>query len=117
MKLRRETLPPETYTVTIWHDKATNIVVRERWEKDGKEHREHGPALVSRDPITGMIVEEKWLRHGHLHREDGPSDILRKPDGRIYYSAWYRNGEKIPNPRQVRSLCKSSGQKGLPPSP
>jgi hypothetical protein len=91
----RPTLPEEVYTVTIEHDAATAVVVRERWRKDGLDHREHGPALIVRDAITGVVVNEKWCKKGHLDRSDGPADIMRRPDGRIYYSAWYRNGEKI----------------------
>jgi len=117
MRIRRETWPPETYTVTIRHDRATNVVVSERWEKDGREHRDHGPALISRDAVTGMITDEKWLRQGQLHREEGPADILRKPDGRVYYSAWYRDGEKIPALRPGRRPRKSPVRNSPPPSP
>ena len=54
----------------------------QKWYKDGKLHREDGPAV-----IIGSIRQE-WYRNGELHREDGPAVI----DGNNY-QVWYRNGE------------------------
>jgi hypothetical protein len=114
MRIRRARWPDETYEVTIRHDVETNVVVSERWEKEGLAHREHGPALISRDPITGVIIDEKWFKNNELHRDHGPADILRKPDGRVYYSAWYQHGEKVPSPRRARRVGKASGQTPSP---
>lgn len=112
----RPVLPDETYTVTVRRDHATGVVVHERWEQNGQEHREHGPALVWCDPVTGVAVNEKWVWRGKLHREDGPADILRNPGGRIYYSAWYKHGEKVPAPRPARSGPKHAGRQMGPGS-
>lgn len=38
-----------------------------RWYKDGKLHREDGPAV---EYVDG---ERRWLKNGYLHREDGPA--------------------------------------------
>jgi hypothetical protein len=88
-----------------------------QWGKDGKRHREDGPALIHRDPFTGVLVKEAWFKNNEVHREDGPADILRKADtGRIYYSAWYRNGVKVPPPPEARATFRSSSRHHLPPS-
>ena len=53
----------------------------EVWIKDGKYHREDGPATIS--PIWG----KRWRQHGHFHRVDGPAIIW--DDG---FVEWYYNG-------------------------
>jgi hypothetical protein len=107
--------PEEIHTVTIRRDPVTGVVVTERWVKDGKAHCEHGPALITRDPVTGVMVHESWYTNGLHHRLDGPSCILRKPDGRVYYTEWYRNGEKVPAPNRPRRAAKTgSEQRPLP---
>ena len=52
------------------------------WWRDGKRHREDGPAV---ELANGSRF---WCRNGKLHREDGPA--IEYPDG---YRAWYRYGE------------------------
>lgn len=37
------------------------------WHRDGKRHRDGGPAI---EWFDGTKV---WFRHGQLHREDGPA--------------------------------------------
>ncbi len=53
-----------------------------RWHRDGKLHREDGPA------IEGPDGYKAWWRDGRLHREDGPA--VEDPDG---YKVWYREGK------------------------
>ena len=66
----------------------------EGWYRDGKRHREDGPAAVY-DPThnsEGRI--EVWCRNGKIHRVDGPATVFdpaRNPEGRI--EEWWRNGE------------------------
>lgn len=55
----------------------------ELWYKDGKLHRENGPAVVYPNEV------QKWYKDGKLHREDGPAVVFF--DGR---QEWYKNGEK-----------------------
>jgi hypothetical protein len=43
------------------------------WKKNGKLHRENGPAI----DIPGCSKE--WYKNGQLHREDGPA--IERPDG------------------------------------
>ena len=52
-----------------------------RWEKDGRFHREDGPAIEYADGT------KEWCKNGKLHREDGPA--IERYDGT---KAWYRNG-------------------------
>ena len=52
-----------------------------KWLRNGKLHREDGPAIIK---ANGKKV---WYRYGHIFRDDGPAVI--KPDGTRY---WYKNG-------------------------
>ena len=58
-----------------------NLYGTVRWYKDGKFHREDGPALEQADGT------KSWFLNGEHHREDGPA---------IEYSngnkQWYLNG-------------------------
>ena len=107
---KRAILPFETYEVELRRDQLSGVVVFERWSQGGTVHREQAPAVIHRDVRTGTILDEKWYRNGNLHREDGPAEILRKPDGHVYYSAWFKNGEKVPSPRSVSGRKRPSGK-------
>ena len=86
----------EIYQVKIVRDARTRVAIIESWSKDGKSHREGGPASVVRDTSTGTVVKEHWIENNTYHRDGGPAVILRKADtGRVYFSEWYRHGEKI----------------------
>lgn len=52
------------------------------WYKNGKLHREDGPAIERADGT------KYWYQHGEYHREDGPA--VEGADGTKY---WYKNGE------------------------
>jgi hypothetical protein len=54
------------------------------WYRDGKLHREDGPAIEWADCYRA------WYRDGKLHREDGPA--IEWP---TVYRAWYRDGKFI----------------------
>ena len=53
------------------------------WFKDGKRHREDGPAIIYANG------DQYWYRNGKRHREDGPAGI--DADGDQY---WYRDGKR-----------------------
>jgi hypothetical protein len=53
------------------------------WFRNGKLHREDGPA---RDNVDGR---KEWHRNGKLHREDGPA--VEMADGE---KEWWLNGER-----------------------
>lgn len=74
----------------------------ENWYKNGKKHREDGPASIA-------FESKYWYRDGLLHREDGPAidnsngekcwyikGKLHREDGPAYESSslkcWYQNG-------------------------
>ena len=44
----------------------------EKWLKEGKLHRENGPALIYRN-LDGSLIQEEWYMNNELHREDGPA--------------------------------------------
>jgi hypothetical protein len=56
------------------------------WYKDGKIHREDGPAIIYSDGT------HFWYKDGKRHREDGPAII--RPNG---YQSWYINDKHITN--------------------
>lgn len=53
------------------------------WFKDGKIHREDGPAIVSANV-------QHWCKDGKMHREDGPASVFS--NGRHFF---YINGEEM----------------------
>ena len=55
----------------------------EQWRVHGELHREDGPAIVHGDGST------QWYLHGKLHREDGPA--VEMSDGSAKW--WYRHGK------------------------
>ena len=67
---------------------AGNISIEIRFDsimiyKNGKFHRDDGPAVIYSD---GSKV---WYKNDKLHRDDGPAVI--DTDG---YKVWYKNGER-----------------------
>lgn len=52
------------------------------WYKNGKEHREDGPAVEN---VNGT---KAWYLNGELHREDGPA--IERADG---LKEWYKNNQ------------------------
>ena len=68
----------KTYTVKI-DDGGTKW-----WYRDGKLHREDGPAVECADGY------KSWYRNGKLHREDGPA--IEKANGT---KQWYLNDKKL----------------------
>ena len=63
------------------------------WVRNGKKHRETGPAEVHRDGY------EAWFKDGIPHRLNGPA--ITHPDGRKEY--WI-NGKKIDNPKPKKNI-------------
>ena len=59
---------------------VTNSYGTKRWYKNGKKHRDDGPAEVYSDGT------QRWIKNGRLHREDGPAIVWA--DGTQY---WYKN--------------------------
>jgi hypothetical protein len=78
IKLGLDSFTPENYT---------GIVVRKNgdkfWYKEGKYHREDGPAIELPDGT------KKWYKEGKLHRIDGPA--IECPYGG---KEWYIEGKK-----------------------
>ena len=60
--------------------------------KNGKLHREYGPAIIGFDE-NGKIIMEKWYNNGELHRKDGPAYIEYDENGKMYFETWYNYGK------------------------
>ena len=67
----------ETYEVRIYKNGD------EFWYRNGKLHREDGPAVEWTDG------SKFWYRNGKYHREDGPAIEYANGD-----KFWYRNGKQ-----------------------
>ena len=58
------------------------------WYRNGKPHRDYGPAVEMADG------SRYWYRNGLVHRDDGPAVELA--NGSRY---WYRNGSQVAAPK------------------
>jgi hypothetical protein len=63
----------------------------EMYYREGRLHREDGPADVWRS-VDGLTTVEKYYREGRLHREDGPALVWCYANGSTM-EQYYRNGE------------------------
>ena len=67
-------------------ERVVNSIGSILYYKDGKLHRDDGPAVIHPDG------SEKWIRDDNFHREDGPAII--HPSG---YERWFMDGERWSN--------------------
>lgn len=57
-------------------------------------HRDLGPARISEDRTFGRLtVNSGWYRNGRPHREGGPAQYGVSDTGFVYGESWYLNGE------------------------
>jgi uncharacterized protein len=75
------------------HTLPNGVVLEECYFKNGRPHREDGPAEIRRRIHGGGILHEKYFVDGKLHREDGPAELLRDERGRAYSEAYWQNGK------------------------
>jgi hypothetical protein len=78
IKVKRWKEIPENFTGIVEYPDGDKF-----WYKDGRRHRENGPAIEYTD---GTKV---WYKNGWWHREDGPAKEL--PDGT---KRWYLENER-----------------------
>jgi hypothetical protein len=113
------------YRVHLVRDPVTGIVVYEQWVKGDHIYCAHGPAWIRRDRITGVSIRETWHQAAGGggpfpdRTDDAPAVILRRADGSVYLTEWWRNGAKITVPRSVkRKVNAGLRQRPLPaPAP
>ena len=65
--------------------------LREEYIRNGKYHRDDGPAIVQQNQDGSTHVE--YYRNGELHREDGPAFVACYDDG-SRLEMYYLNGQK-----------------------
>ena len=70
---------------------------KKAWYQNGQKHREGGPAIIHPNGT------EHWYLNGELHREDGPAII--NPSGR---KEWWINNVQIKNPHKIKKKNKKS---------
>lgn len=94
-----------------------------RWFKDGKRHREDGPAEIRHDGTERWFINGKkhriggpavtkrngtefwWYQDGLLHRTDGPAII--GTDNKLW---WYIRDIRIPNRQMYQKYSKLSDE-------
>lgn len=70
---------------------ASGKIIDAYWYKDGKLHRDNGPAVDRGDNGTEKI----WYRHGIRHRDgDLPAYIADTETGRVFIEGYYKDGKK-----------------------
>jgi len=62
------------------------------WYRDGRRHREDDEPAVSSYDESGEIITEKWCIDGKLHRENGPAVITYFKNGNRHYESWFVEG-------------------------
>lgn len=62
--------------------------VKEFWAKNGRLHRDDGPAVIYTDG------SEEWWSNGRLHRDNGPAIIHKNG-----YKAWWQNNKLLHHQR------------------
>ena len=77
--IEKTDVPPYNFTGIIEDYNVTRF-----WYKNGKKHREDGPAIENSDGT------KYWMVNGLCHRIDGPAAEYHSG---IKY--WYVNGEKV----------------------
>lgn len=80
------------------HQKCRN---EEHWRRNGKLHRDDGPALI----YSGG--EQIYYKNGFVHREDGPAKINFGEDK---VNEWWLGGCYMSSPEQFRMLSKLSDE-------
>lgn len=64
-------------------DELRELTGMRTWWRNGKRHRDDGPAVEWPDGYR------EWWRDGQRHRDDGPA--VERADG---YRVWYRDGQR-----------------------
>ena len=85
----------EEYRVLVEINTATGHRVTESWLRDGKLHREFGPAVRTFDETTGELESEKWMIEGEPHRDhDLPCETVWDTEtGRIEHETYMVRGK------------------------
>ena len=84
--------------------------------KNGKLHREDGPAYVGQEGNLKRVIVEKWCIDGKFHREDGPAFIQRSVNGHgneVTLQIWYKNNviENDKGPAYIHSFNTDDGDR------
>lgn len=58
----------------IWRDKETGNIYSEEYYKNGRRHRDNGPAVIEYDPVTKEIIKQEFWRNDR-------QVLKRKPSG------------------------------------
>jgi len=85
----------------IYYDDGS--VKEKKWYKDGKIHKDDGPAVIEYDPEGNILLEywykngnklsEYWYKDGKMHKDDGPAKKMYNAAGALTGEQWYKNGK------------------------
>jgi len=92
----------KSITVKYWHEVSKDytghvkfVNGNQYWYKNGKRHREDGPAVIYTNGT------QYWYKNGKHHREDGPAIIYANGT-----QEWYLNDKKYSRENYYRELHK-----------
>jgi hypothetical protein len=73
----------------------SGILVKSLWCKEGKRHREDGPALeyFYNNPDKSPL-SYTWYKDGNLHCESGPASVDFYENGTLECREWYISGKR-----------------------
>ena len=72
----------------VW--RYSDGTTEEFYYRDGKIHRDDGPAWIFRY-ADGSVLSEEYYRDGKIHRDDGPAWSFHTADGSVWREDYYRN--------------------------
>ncbi len=64
-------------------------LIVKKWYKNGKRHREDGPAKIKYYYKNGNKSKEQWYKNDKRHREDGPALIQYCDNGNKMKEEWW----------------------------
>lgn len=78
-----------------------DIKLKRWYNKNGKLHRDDGPALIRYK--NNKILYKKWYKNGKLHKENGPAYI----DMVNSHTVWFNKGQihRLNAPAHVYTAC------------
>jgi hypothetical protein len=79
----------------------------QRWYKNGRRHREDGPAVIYTDGT------QFWYKEGILHREDGPAIIYSDGSKKWYINSYPFTKEewwgRLSDEKKIKALFNGEG--------
>lgn len=87
---------------------------REYWTKDGKLHRDSGPAyIIYHNDIDNDFRTTLWYKDGKMHRIGGPAEEHYGRSGALKEEVWWMDGLEKDTTRKVKKGGKTRRRRRL----